>query len=58
MLSLKQCRKIIDPKKKKFTDEQVLAIRNYLMELARLNVQIILSSKEKLLNKNKKLWKK
>jgi len=54
MLSLKQCRKFIDPKKEKFTDQQILTIRNYLMNLARLNVQIILATKEKMLNQKKK----
>jgi hypothetical protein len=47
MLSLKQCRKIIDPKNEKFTDEQLLAIRVFLTEIAILNVQLYYSVKEK-----------
>ena len=47
MLSLKKCRKIIDPKKKKFTDSQIEAIRGYLTQIADLNIQLFLEQKEK-----------
>lgn len=47
MLTLKQCRKIVDPKNEKFTDEQLLAIRSYLTEIAILNVQLYHSVEEK-----------
>ena len=47
---------MLDPKNEKYTDNQLLAIRNYLIELARLNVQLILSEKEKRgFNKNEGL---
>ena len=49
---------MIDPKKLQYTDQQLLSIRNYLMDLARLNIQIILAAKEKMLNKKEKQWKK
>jgi len=47
MLSLKKCRQIIDPKSKKYSDEQVISIRDYLTKIAKLNVQLYLEQKEK-----------
>lgn len=47
MLSLKQCREIIDPQSQKYTDFQVEAIRTYLTELVKMNVQIFLELREK-----------
>jgi len=38
---------MIDPKKEKYTDEQLIAMRSYLWELAQLNAQLFLSIKEK-----------
>ncbi len=47
MLTLKQCRKLIDPKNEKYTNSQIEAIREYLTEIAKLNVQLFLESKGK-----------
>ena len=47
MLTLNQCRKLIDPKNEKYSDLQIEAIRGYLTELAKLNIQLYLESKEK-----------
>ncbi|MBU0489094.1 MAG: hypothetical protein KKA07_08115 [Bacteroidetes bacterium] len=45
MLNLKQCKDILKETGKKYSDEQVLAIRDFFYKMARINVQYI---KEKL----------
>ncbi len=45
MLTLKQCREKLYNNGKEYTDEQVLAIRDYLYKLARIKLDFI---KEKL----------
>ena len=41
MLTLKQCRDKLKEDGKGFTDEQILAIRDYLYKLARINIDYI-----------------
>lgn len=41
MLNLKQCKEILKETGKKYTDEEVLAIRDFFYKLARINVQYI-----------------
>lgn len=41
MITLKRCRELIDKGKKKFSDEQLEKIRQFLIQLAQLNVEII-----------------
>ena len=47
MLSLKKCRLLLDPETKKYTDQQILLIRDYLMELAQFNILILKKAKSK-----------
>lgn len=41
MLNLKQCKEILKETGKKYHDEEVLAIRDFLYKLAQINVQYI-----------------
>jgi uncharacterized protein YpuA (DUF1002 family) len=41
MLTLKQCREKLPNNGKMFTDEQVLAIRDYFYQMARINIDYI-----------------
>ena len=41
MLNIKQCREQLKETGSKFTDEEVLAIRDFFYKLARINVQYI-----------------
>lgn len=41
MLSINECRKILGNKYKNYTDEQIKQLRDCLMELAKINAQII-----------------
>jgi uncharacterized protein YpuA (DUF1002 family) len=41
MLSLNQCRKILEKTAKEFTDEQLQAIINFLYKLAGTNIEYI-----------------
>jgi len=45
MLNIKECRELLKEKGKTYNDDQVQAIRDFLYQLARINVQYI---KEKL----------
>ncbi|MPM30192.1 hypothetical protein SDC9_76740 [bioreactor metagenome] len=45
MLNIKECRELLKEKGKTYNDDQVQAIRDFLYNLARINVQYI---KEKL----------
>jgi len=45
MLNIKECRVLLKEKGKTYNDDQVQAIRDFLYQLARINVQYI---KEKL----------
>ncbi|HBG69939.1 MAG TPA: hypothetical protein DHV29_09735 [Bacteroidales bacterium] len=45
MLNIKECRELLKEKGKAYNDDQVQAIRDFLYNLARINVQYI---KEKL----------
>ncbi|MFT5822420.1 MAG: hypothetical protein ACI8ZM_003676 [Crocinitomix sp.] len=47
MLSLKKCRELLGETGKKWTDEKIEQVRNYLMKLARINVEIIKNLKSK-----------
>lgn len=47
MLSLKNCRELLGETGKKWTDEKIEQVRNYLMKLARTNVEIIRNVKRK-----------
>lgn len=47
MISLSKVRKILGRGVKKFTDNQLEAIRDYLTRMARLNVEIINNKTEK-----------
>ena len=38
MLTLRECRKLVDPKNKKYTDEQLQMILEFQMEIARIIV--------------------
>ncbi len=42
MISLEKCRKLLDPKNEKYTDQQLLAMRDLLFRLAKMNVEIFL----------------
>lgn len=44
----KKCREILDPKYKKYTDEQINLIHEYLSQIVELNVQMILDYKERI----------
>lgn len=44
---IKKCREILDPKYKKYTDEQIILIHEYLYQIVELNVQMILDYKER-----------
>lgn len=48
MISLEKCRELLDPKKEKYTDEELLKIKDWLVKLARLNVQMFLEQQRKL----------
>ena len=39
MLSIKECRKILGKKYSECTDEQILSIRDWLTELAKINIE-------------------
>jgi uncharacterized protein YpuA (DUF1002 family) len=41
MLTIKQCREKLKNNGVEFTDEQVLAIRNFLYKLAKINIDYI-----------------
>ena len=41
MLSIKQCREKLENNGKEFTDEQILAIRDYLYKLGHINISYI-----------------
>lgn len=41
MLTLKQCREKLPDDGKEFTDEQVLAIRDYFYKMAQINIDYI-----------------
>jgi len=41
MLTLKECKEKLQNKDKIYSDEEVLAIRDYLYHLARINIQYI-----------------
>jgi hypothetical protein len=38
MLTLKECRKLVDPKNEKYTDEQLLLMLEFQLELAQIIV--------------------
>lgn len=44
---VKKCRELLDPKYKKYTDEQIIQIHEYLSQIVELNVQMILDYKVK-----------
>lgn len=48
MISLEKCRELLDPKEEKYTDEELLQIKDWLVKLARLNVQMFLEQQRKL----------
>jgi hypothetical protein len=41
MLNLKECRKLLGETGKKWTDKQIEGVRNYLTDLAKINISII-----------------
>jgi hypothetical protein len=41
MLTIKECREILNEEKRKYTDEEVKAIRDFLYKLGLLNIEII-----------------
>lgn len=45
---VKKCREILDPKYKKYTDEQICLIHEYLDQIVELNVQMILDYQERI----------
>ena len=45
MLTLKECRKLVDPKKEKYTDKELEMKRNLLAIWARVNVKELLNEK-------------
>lgn len=46
MISLKRCREVLDPKNKKFTDDDLLAIRDFLTTMAEIDVELFLKSQQ------------
>ncbi|MBL4862658.1 MAG: hypothetical protein JKY09_06545 [Crocinitomicaceae bacterium] len=38
---------MLDPKNEKYTDEQILLIQDYLIQMAKLNMQLFLAKQEK-----------
>ena len=49
----KKCREMLDPTYKKYTDQQINLIHEYLYQIVELNVQMILEYKEKTQTRNK-----
>ena len=45
MLTLNECRKLVDPKKEKYTDKELEMKRNLLAIWARVNVKELLNEK-------------
>lgn len=45
---VKKCREILDPKYKKYTDEQICLIHEYVDQIVELNVQMILDYQERI----------
>lgn len=52
MISLEKCRELLDPKKEKYTDEELLQIKDWLVKLAHLNVQLFQEHQRKLKTKS------
>lgn len=50
MLSIKECRKKLGKKYEHLSDEEIEQIRDYLMELAKINVEIIKNVERKVAN--------
>jgi hypothetical protein len=46
MLNLNECKKILNKKKDKYTDDEIILIRDYLMKLGQINVAVITNLKE------------
>ncbi len=46
MLTLKQCRKLVDPKKEKYTDDELIMKRNLLASWAKVVVDELMNEKE------------
>lgn len=47
MISIKECRKILGKAGEKYTDQQLEVIRHFLMNMAKINVEVIKQHKKK-----------
>lgn len=45
MISLKKCREILDPKHEKYTDHQLMLIKNHLIKIAEINLMLFEESR-------------
>ena len=46
MLTLNECRRILNKEKEKYTDDEIVLIRDYLMKLGQINVAVITNLKD------------
>lgn len=47
MITLKKCKELLEKTGKKYTDEELILIREFLTNMAKINIDIIINLKKK-----------